>query len=74
MHAGRFSHIVGEQGAYKIRNYLLEHYGENGFALLVDEGGFYLHLVCVIRHDNIHQVDGENFTVKSLLPPLWQKK
>lgn len=31
-----------EQGAQKIGEYLLRQYGENAFALLVDEGGLYL--------------------------------
>jgi hypothetical protein len=31
-----------EQGAKKIGNYLLEAYGEDAFALLVDEGSSYI--------------------------------
>ena len=47
MPAENISHITDEQGAHKIGNYLLEHYGENAFALLIDEGGFYLYyLTC----------------------------
>lgn len=32
----------GDQGAGKIGDYLLEQYGENSFALLVDEGGLWI--------------------------------